>query len=168
MSKIPKNLEWNQNDDFIFIKMCKLISISNSQVDTFISDTYIKLNLGTAFFYEFFFANEIVSDESVCKLFENCIKFKLKKKEKIFWNDLYSPINFSDKNKQITLKTAVFEENTKNIILNDERQRDERKNSQKKLRENEMKRQSDLRSKTKEINTDMKIMALKKVSLFCW
>lgn len=164
MSKIPKNLEWSQNDDFIFIKIPKINSINNSEVNSLITNSYIKLNIGAYFFYEFFLLSDIVSDESVCKLLENCIKLKLKKKEKIFWTELLSPVNFSDKSEKLTLKTNVLEENGKNDQENEQKERLQRRDDKKAMREKEMERQSDLRSKTEQINTDMKMIALQKVS----
>lgn len=163
MSKIPKDLEWNQTDDNVFVIIPKLKSLENSHIDTVITDSYIKVNFQRSVFYEFFLEHDIVSEKSVCRLLENCIKIKLVKRDSLPWERLCSSSNFSENREKLSLKTAVLEHNEKVAREREEEEKNEKKASKKILREQEMERLRELRSQTEHISNEMKTEELRKV-----
>lgn len=163
MSKIPKDLEWNQTDDYVYVIIPKLKTVDNSRIDSVITDSYIKVNFERSVFYEFFLEHDIVSEQSVCRLLENCIKIKLVKRDSLPWERLCSSSNFSENSEKLSLKTAALELNEKAVCAKEEEEKNEKKASKKLLREQEMGRLRELRSQTERVRNEMKSKALEKV-----
>lgn len=155
MSSFLQNLNWSQTQTEIILNIP--IKGKKSCDDVVIAEKFLKINSHNNF-YELFFERSICVEDSSCKILESNIKFYLKKATDEWWSNINNETISLEQKKEIF---SDYENKIKEDYSNQKKQRSEQKRN---VIDKEIERESGIRKKIHEIETDLKNYQISKVS----
>lgn len=155
MSIILQNLDWSQTQTEVFLNIP--INGKKSLDSVVIAEKFLKIN-ARPYFFELFFERSICVEDSSCKILESNIKFHLKKATDGWWSNLKNEILSNEQKKEIF---SDYENKMKADYANQQKQRSKLNRNE---IDKEIERESQIRQKINETETDLKNCQISEVS----
>lgn len=165
MPIVLKNVEWSQNDEWIFLKLLLPGEVREAP-DFAIDDTFIKVNL-KPYYYEQFLMHAIDPAASTCKLLERCIKFALKKVEQIWWKQLSSvecTISDNTNINKMELKMEMVRRHENKVATEIEQGRKLRAELKRAEIDKEIEREQTIRERIESVEKSINVVEIESVS----